>query len=270
VRTQIAAEVKQLREKNVGGKPWLLALQTGYKITNDKEGKRRVEDEMLRLFPNWSTTKRMVRQQWDDANPRPRPGDPPDVLEPKMKAYHLALIAATDDWIKRWPDDVGFRSARYFAYAGIEDCNTADLESAAEGFLKAMEKNEGSIFYIPPVQTLIAGTFATRGIATDRIPALVLKELSEMEKRSLRDEPSDLYPGEDSDPGGNLQRFSIACGPWDRFLTLSLPTFFPRCPALAAGSFTLFATPGRAFFFRRPTLAAGSFTFIATIGDRRL
>jgi hypothetical protein len=41
-----------------------------------------------------------------------------------------------------------------------------------------------------------------------------------------------------------LQRFSIACNPWDRFLTLSLPTFW-GCPALCLVITQIFSLWGR-------------------------
>lgn len=201
VRKQIAEEVKQLREKNLGSKEWLQALQEGYKNAGDKEGKRWAEDEMLRLHPKSSAARRMARQRWDEEHPRPNPNE-----TEKMKVFNQALVKATDEWLKQWPDDVGFWGARYFAMQDQEDVSNAEIEAAAEGFLKAMEKNEGSIFYIPPVQTLVAGAYARRNIATDRIPALVMKGLEKMEPREKPDDVNDLYPRESGFvPGSNLK-----------------------------------------------------------------
>ncbi|MGH9838861.1 MAG: redoxin family protein [Blastocatellia bacterium] len=201
VRQQIAEEVKQLREKNLGSKEWLLALQAGYKNAGDKEGKRWAEDELLRLHPKSSNARRIVRQRWDEEHPRPKPDE-----TGKMKAFNQALVKATNDWLKQWPDDVGFWGARYFAAQDLEDVSNAEVEAAAEGFLNAMAKNEGNVFYIPPVETMVAGLYVRRKIATERIPSLVTKGLELMEKRYKRDDVTDLYPRESGiAPDGNLK-----------------------------------------------------------------
>src|SRR5262249_8333871 len=101
VRQQVAEDLKKLREKNLGSKEWLLALQEGYKIANDKEGRNWAVDEILRLFPNSRAALRMARQRWDEEHPEPKEGD----IE-KLKPYNQALMKATEEWVKQWPDDV--------------------------------------------------------------------------------------------------------------------------------------------------------------------
>ena len=208
VRQQVAEEVKQLREKNPGGKEWLMALQEGYKMTNDKEGKRWAEEELLRLFPKSSLARRMMRQRWDEENPRPKPGDP----EEKKKARNQALIKATAEWVKRWPDDPGLAGSRFFVLQESEESSNAEIEAASEAFLSAMKKNEGNMYYIPPVETMIAGEYAKRNIATERIPAMVLKGLAGLEQREKRNEGSDLFPQE-SGAGNNLKYTQWRCWP---------------------------------------------------------
>jgi thiol-disulfide isomerase/thioredoxin len=202
VRRQIADELKQLRAQNLGSKEWLLALQQGYKMADDKEGRGWAEDEMLRLFPkSGAAALRAVRQRWDSEHPHPKQEEAAE----KKQAYNQALLKATDEWLKQWPNDVSVWSARYFAVEDLENAGIAEVEAAAEGFLKAMAKNEGNIYYIPPVEVMVASAYAKRNIATERIPALVQKGLTEMEQQEKHNRVSDLYPREDGEEGSNLK-----------------------------------------------------------------
>ena len=60
VRQQIAEDLKRIRAKNLNSKEWFLALQSGYKMVDDKEGRRWAEDEFLRLFPKSDAARLMA------------------------------------------------------------------------------------------------------------------------------------------------------------------------------------------------------------------
>jgi len=200
VRRQIAEDLKRLRAKNLNTKEWLSALQAGYKMAGDKEGRRWAEDEMSRLFPKSSAAKWMIQGRWRDENPYPNPEDPPE----KKQAYYQATLKATDDWIKLWPDDASVWSSRFSALNELENTTDAEVEAAGERFLKAMEKSEGDFYMIPPVTAIVARTYAKRNIATDHIPSLLQKGLAEIERMEKRNGVDDLYPREDGD-SGNLR-----------------------------------------------------------------
>lgn len=201
VRQQAAVELKKLRAQNLGSKEWLQVLQEGYKLTDDKEGRRWAEDEVLRLFPKSSAALRIVRERWDTDHPRPKHEESAE----KKQAYNQALIKATEEWFKQWPDDIGLWGARYFATEELENISNAEFEASAQSFLEAMAKNEGNIFYTPPIEVIVARAYAKRNIATERIPALVQKGLSEFEQREKRNGVSDLFPREDGDEFSNLK-----------------------------------------------------------------
>ncbi|HEU0177375.1 MAG TPA: redoxin family protein [Blastocatellia bacterium] len=201
VRQQIAEDLKRLRAKNLNTKEWLSALQAGYKMAGDKEGRRWAEDEMSRLFPKSSATKWMIQGRWRDENPYPKPEDPPE----KKQAYYQATLKATDEWIKLWPDDASIWSSRFSALSELENTTDAEVEAAGERFLKATEKSEGDFYMIPPVTAIVARTYAKRNIATDRIPSLLQKGLAEIERMEKRSGVDDLYPRGEGDSGGNLR-----------------------------------------------------------------
>ena len=200
VRQQIAEDLKLLRAKNLNTKEWLAALQSGYKLAGEKEGRRWTEDEMLRLFPKSKETKRMIQGRWRDENPYPKPDDPPE----KKQAYYQASLKATDEWIKLWPDDPSVWLSRFGAVSGLENNADSEVEAAGERFIKATEKSEGDFFMIPPVTAHVAQAYAKRKIATDRIPSLLLKGLEEIAAYDKRSGVSDLFPREEGD-SGNLR-----------------------------------------------------------------
>jgi len=195
VRQQVAEDVKQLRARNLGTKEWLSAMQDGYRMADDKEGRQWAQDEMLRVFPKSGAAWRIVRQRWDEANPRPKPNDSPE----KKQAYYQALVKATDEWLKQRPDEWSVWNSRFYALQELENCSDADVLAAGDGMLKALAKNEGAVRSIPPFDIQVARAYAKRGVATERIPGLVNKGLAEMEKWEKPGSRSDLFPSENDD-----------------------------------------------------------------------
>ncbi|HEX4947311.1 MAG TPA: redoxin family protein [Blastocatellia bacterium] len=201
VRQQVAEDVKRLRAQNLNTKEWLQALQAGYRMADDKDGRRWAEDEMLRLFPKSDAAKQMTQTRWREAHPYPKPNDQPE----KKLAYHQANLQATAEWIKQWPDDQFIWSSRFFSLSEVEGSTNAALEAAFDGFAKAREKNEGYAYSIPPQEVGIARTFLQRGIRLEQIPAILQKGVAEIERIEANRAPDDLYPREEGDEGGNLR-----------------------------------------------------------------
>ena len=189
VRQRVAEEVRQLREKNLNNKEWLLALHAGYGLIGDATGNRWAEDEMLRLFPKWSYTRHLIRLRWQNEHPRPRY----DEYE-KKKAFDRAMVKATGEWLKMWPDDLSIWDWRFAALCDLKDeIGDAQMEAAAESVLKAVEKDELYGFANTPIQITIAREFSRRKIATERIPGLVTRGLAVMEIITRQDVASDLF-----------------------------------------------------------------------------
>src|SRR5215510_11184005 len=200
VRRQVAEDLKRLRAKNLNTKEWLLALQSGYKMAGNKEGRRWAEDEMSRLFPKSNETYRLIRSRWQEENPYPKSEDPPE----KKQAYYQATLKATDEWVKLQPDDPVLWSSRFTAVNELENTTGSDVEAAGARYLEALEKSKGSFYMIPPAEMFIAQAYAKRNVAIDRIPSLIQKGLEETEWLDKRNGVSDLYPREEGD-GGSLK-----------------------------------------------------------------
>jgi thiol-disulfide isomerase/thioredoxin len=187
LRQEIAEDLKQIRARNLNTKEWFQALQAGYKQVGDKSGERWAQDELVRLFPKSQTAKRMVQSRHYEEHPYPK-GDEP---EAKRQAYNQALLAATTEWLKQWPDDESSWSARVRSLIALEGSNT-DVEAAYKGYAKAHEQ-EGSSYSLPPIEVSVTRFYLKRGFRLQDIPTLLQKGLTEIEQIEKSSGTSDLY-----------------------------------------------------------------------------
>ena len=201
VRQQIAEDLKRIRAKNLNSKEWFLALQSGYKMVDDKEGRRWAEDEFLRLFPKSDAARFMVQSRWLDEHPYPKPEDRTE----KKQAYHQAVVEVTSEWIKRWPDDETSWQMRFHSLSDLEGTSGNEIEAAADAFLKAHEKNEGYSYSIPPNAISIARVYLKRSLRVERVPDLIQKGSEEIQRIDKSNRFSDLYPREEGTEEGNLR-----------------------------------------------------------------
>jgi thiol-disulfide isomerase/thioredoxin len=200
VRRKVEEDLKVLRARNFNTKEWLSLLQAGYKMTDDKEGRTWAENEMLRLFPKSVSSLYIIRTRWRDEHPSPKAEDPAE----KKQAYYQALLKATDEELKQWPDEWYILQSRFTTINEIENSTGNEIEEAGEKYLAAMRKNVGEVRMLPPPAIAVAQAYAKRKVATARIPPLVLEGLEEVERMDKRSPPSDLYPHEGRG-NGNLK-----------------------------------------------------------------
>jgi thiol-disulfide isomerase/thioredoxin len=188
LREQIAADLKTLRAKNLNTKEWLQALQSGYSQVGDKTGQHWAQDELIRLFPQADAVKWIVQSRYDEENPYPKPDAPED----KKQAYYRARLQITSEWLKRWPNDERSWSSRVFALQALKDSKNEDMEAAYNGYVKAHESQQ-MFFSTPPIDVTVAQFFLDRKYHLEKIPAMVLKGVTEIEKREKSQGVSDLF-----------------------------------------------------------------------------
>lgn len=188
VREQIAADVKNIRAKNLNTKEWLQILQAGYKQLGDKTGERWAQDEIIRLFPNSQAVRWLIQSRYDEEHPFPKPED----SEAKKQAYQQGRVETTSVWVKRWPTDERSWSTRVHALNALKNSTTADLEAAYNGYAKA-HALEGSSYSTPPLEVTVAQFYLDRGYRLETIPALIQKGYDEMEALEKSRGVSDLF-----------------------------------------------------------------------------
>lgn len=194
VRQQVEADLKKLRQMNLSKDKGLPeTLRGGYKLVSNKEEMRWAEDQIVAQFPRSESAKRVVQDRWREENPYPDWSGPQE----KIQAHYAKLMVATEDWVRRWPDDSLIRSERFNAVAGLKDAPLAEVEAASDALTAALERDPGRFFSLPPTPLLLARTYLKRNIRLDRIPELVQRGFKEVEDRAARDKESDWSaPGE--------------------------------------------------------------------------
>jgi thiol-disulfide isomerase/thioredoxin len=188
LRQQIAEDIKKLRAKNLNSRPWLQALEAGYKQVGDKEGERWAQDEIIRLFPKSETVRRLIQMRYDEAHPFPKPEDP----EEKKQAYHQARLQTTAEWVKRWPTDEHSWTVRIRSLNSLKSSASEDMEAAYNAYAKAHEQ-ELSSYSTPPIETTVARFYLNRGFRVEKVPELLLKGLNEIERIEKSRGVSDLF-----------------------------------------------------------------------------
>lgn len=203
LRRQIAEEVKNIRAKNFNTRSWLQTLEAGYRQIGNKEGERWAQDEIIRLFPTSESVRRLIQMRYDEEHPFPKPEDP----EEKKQAYHQARLQTTAEWIKRWPTDERSWMTRVHALNSFKGATGEDMEAAYNGYAKA---HEGEMFSYstPPLETTVARFYLDRGFRLEKVPALLLKGLNEIERIEKARGVSDLFTfGDEADGNLNYTRW---------------------------------------------------------------
>ena len=200
LREQIAEDLKRIRARNLNTQQWLEALKAGYKQAGDKAGERWAEDELARLSPNSALARRTIQARFYDEHPYPKG----ESTEAQRQAYHRAVVEATNEWIKRWPDDEYTWSNRVRSLMALDGVSNGDVEAAFNAYVKAHERN-GMSYSIPPLEVSIARFYLKHNYHLEKIPGMLLKGFAETEQFEKSFGSSDLYPRPGGDEGGNLK-----------------------------------------------------------------
>ena len=197
-RELITEDLKRIRAKNLNTQQWLEALKAGYKQNADKVGERWAEDELVRLLPKSAYVRRAVQSRFYDEHPYPKS----EASEAERQAYHRAVLQATNDWIKRWPDDEYSWSNRLRSLMALDGSSNGDVEAAYNAYLKAHELG-GTSYSVPPLEVSIARFYLKHNFHLASVPGMLLKGFSEAEQIDKSFGSSDLYPR--SEEGGNIK-----------------------------------------------------------------
>jgi thiol-disulfide isomerase/thioredoxin len=179
LKKQVAADVARVRSLNLTeSKNWYTALADGYALLGNAEGKKSVETQEADHFPNSPEAIDAVIGPWQDEHPWPDASAAPE----KKRAYCQAVVRTTNDWIRLWPDYPSSWFYRFNALSELPDSSPADLESAADGLLRAMALNPDLLHVTPPVPMIIARQYVERAIRLDRVPGLIADGWKEYER----------------------------------------------------------------------------------------
>lgn len=200
VRKQIADDLTLLRAGDLNTDERVWALQAGYKQIGDTAGKRSVEDEVLRLKPNSPAARRIVQSRFYDEHPYPKF----ESSKAEKQAFHKAVVQATGEWLKRWPNEEYILSTRLRSLLELEASTSEEVEATYKAYAKVHDSSAGYSF--PPLENSVARLFLKRGFHVGAVPAMLRQGIEPFGHMEKDQEPSDLYPRrEEIFEGGNLK-----------------------------------------------------------------
>ena len=189
LRRQVADDVKRLWAADPGNSPdYLLTLGEGYRLAGDTENVEWVREQLRTKFMPKSAGPSNARGEWTKKNPFPKLGDPPE----KHRAHQQALVKATKEWVRKWPESFMGQHYRFTAVLRAEEVSAAVVENAAEGLLNAKDKS--GTFGILPLELQVAELYAAKGVRPERAAELLAKGIAELERGLRLPAPTDLVP----------------------------------------------------------------------------
>lgn len=191
VRDRIREDLVRLRALDMSQNQWLAStLREGYKLTEDKEGLAWVNANAPANINSPNSGPMEAYEQWQTAHPFPTSNSNPNDSAKAFQERNKALLAATDEWIRKWPDNEFAWTQRLQALLSNRDVPDAEVERTAESALKTYhaQKIRGMS---PAFQ--IASLYMQRNIHKQELPDLVKRGIADSEAGSPA-MISDLYP----------------------------------------------------------------------------
>ena len=207
LRTKIDAEVRRLRKEiRSDDLNWLATLKGGFRIADDKNSMREVEDQILAKYPQSYNAKSIHDDRWRAEHPFPKP----DATDADKDAYERAEIARNDELLRKNPSNSWALNERFDAMLALErrrdlpqsggpktgpasDSDgssgrtdytfpTSEIVSYGERLRTAVQRDT-NWFSMPPAEFQIAKAYLDRGVRADEVPGLLEEGLANAKKR---------------------------------------------------------------------------------------
>lgn len=170
-------------------------LEQGYKLTDNKAALDKLSADASGAYEKNGALFRAL-EAWDKANP-----SPPATAEAEVKeTYHRKYAEFLATWEAKLPDLDFVAVQRLQSLAELKETPAADLLTTGEHALKAYRENEPYVFSFFTTPEMVAQAWAKRGLALDRIPALLDEGSAVRRKRDAEENESgrsDLYRSPD-------------------------------------------------------------------------
>ncbi|MEZ5402834.1 MAG: TlpA disulfide reductase family protein [Bryobacteraceae bacterium] len=168
-------------------------LQEGYRLLNNPEAVRRLDDELLEKFPETRTAMQIVQSRFHEANPYPRSKVRRDEIEWARKQREAAR-----EWAARWPGAASPYSNWLGALALLDEVEPAEFEEVAGKLLSNYESQIDEFRSFPPIHYRIADVSFRHDIGIERVPRLIRAGTLELDAHREKGSASDA----DSRDGG--------------------------------------------------------------------
>lgn len=201
VKENVRKDLARLSELDPANKPMLgSALREGYKLVDDAEGLRRVENELPKA-PGTSAAIEAYNE-WEKAHPYPQPKQGQKFNPDELNKRNRALLDATAEWIQKWPDQSFVWSQRMMALQVNRETPDSEVDRAVEGMRRAAKSVTGNG---SPWEFQAASLYLQRKMHLNEIPGMVQQGLEKLDKVPEQ-RTSDLFPAQ-SGAGMQSMRF---------------------------------------------------------------
>jgi thiol-disulfide isomerase/thioredoxin len=171
LRKQVAEDMKRAKELD----PSNTATQIqGFKLIGDAAAAKALEETAAprQRPPTFNDT----FNQWEKEHPYPKPDAPPEAAPAFLKLH----LAASEQWVKDFPDDLRSWYWRFVSLANVKETPDSVIETEGADFLARINRQQ-----VPasthPYQIDLTEIWAQRGIRLKEIGAIAQAGLREMD-----------------------------------------------------------------------------------------
>ncbi|HEY3836174.1 MAG TPA: hypothetical protein VGL72_06365 [Bryobacteraceae bacterium] len=187
VRDRVRADLQRLGKFSLAQNHRLApTVREGYKLLGDKDGIKSVDDQVPPPAESATASVMTAFQNFNKSHPYPQGRPTREVSDQRNEA----LLEATAEWIRKWPDEEFAWSQRYFAlnskYIGAPD---PVFDEIGDAQLRIAQKSSNPA----DLKITVASMYMVHKMHPDRIEPLLKEALADLDKRKTAP-PSDLYP----------------------------------------------------------------------------
>ena len=189
MRSRVDAEIHQVQKAIQSEQlEWLHVLRDGFHLADDKVSERAIQDLIVSKYPDTYSAKRILSDRWRDEHPYPKS----DATQAETQAYYRAVIARSDEELKKNPKDADAMKSRFEAMVAIDKRKPGSSENyvfSTEEIVAAGERLRTALyrdvdwFSMPPTQIQIAQAYVDRGVRFDEVPVLIQEGRANAAKR---------------------------------------------------------------------------------------
>jgi thiol-disulfide isomerase/thioredoxin len=143
---------------------WLSFLSAGYTNTGNAAAIARINNQILKEFPNSHEAEGIVTGQWRKDHPFPT-----DQNKATLQAWYRASAAASADWYERWHGLIWLMQ-QFSAVAALDDTKPADLLALAEKYVQAYHANPNAFYGAMPMEYAVAEALIRKNVLPGAIP----------------------------------------------------------------------------------------------------
>ena len=170
LKTQVAKDLANQRgAANSHQIESLMVLYQGYDLLSNSVEKEKVGDEIVQTYPHSSEAFQIIKERWDKLYSWPK-----DAKKLEGEAFRRTILAATEEWHKRWPDNSYILYQKLYALMGLPNTTAEQLVKSADELL-AVNARSPDQSYTDYIYMAVATAYVKAKVRLDQAPEFVEK-----------------------------------------------------------------------------------------------